>query len=67
MAYVPRWFWSVYLKKEVVKNFSIVCQIGRDHMRWEMPIVYQTAHYDYEDVMVKPEDWTWHVKTIFNF
>ena len=66
-AYVPRWFWSLYMKKEVVKNFSILCQIGRDHMRWEMPIVYQTANYDYEDIMVKPKDWTWHIKTIFRF
>ncbi|MBN1757764.1 MAG: hypothetical protein JW863_05575 [Chitinispirillaceae bacterium] len=66
-AYVPRWFWSVYLNKEIVKNFSVVCQIGRDHMRWEMPIVYQTANYDYEDIMVKPKDWTWHIKTIFRF
>ena len=67
MAYVPRWFWSLYMKKEVVTNFSVVCQIGRDHMRWEMPIAYQTANYDYEDAMVKPRDWAWHIKTIFNF
>lgn len=66
-AYVPRWCWSLYMKKEVVSSFSIVGQVGRDHMRWEMPIAYQTANYDYEDVMVKPEDWTWHLKTVFRF
>jgi hypothetical protein len=66
-AYVPRWYWSVYLKKRILKNFSVVAQIGRDHIRWEMPMIYQTSNYDYEEAMVKPDEWGWHVKTIFNF
>ena len=66
-AYVPRWYWSVYLKKQIVKNFSVVAQVGRDHIRWEMPLIYQTSNYDYEDAMVKPDEWGWHIKTIFNF
>jgi hypothetical protein len=66
-AYVPRWYWSLYVKKQILRNFSIVGQIGRDHIRWEMPMNYQTLNYDYEEAMVKPDEWGWHVKTIFDF
>lgn len=66
-AYKPRWFWTLYMKKQIIKNFSIVCQIGRDHQRWEMPMNYQTFSYDYEDALVKYNEWGWRIKTIFNF
>ncbi|MBN1307219.1 MAG: hypothetical protein JXA18_04840 [Chitinispirillaceae bacterium] len=66
-AYVPRWYWSLYMKKQLLANFSVVGQIGRDHIRWEMPMNYQTSNYDYEEAMVKPDEWGWHIKTIFNF
>ncbi|MBN1308619.1 MAG: hypothetical protein JXA18_11915 [Chitinispirillaceae bacterium] len=66
-AYVPRWYWSVYMKRRIFPQFSVVCQLGRDHQRWEMPMNYQTTNYDYEEAMVKPDEWGWHVKTIFNF
>jgi hypothetical protein len=66
-AYKPRWYWTLYMKKQIIKNFSIVCQIGRDHQRWEMPMNYQTSNYDYEEALVKYNDWGWRIKTIFNF
>jgi len=66
-AYTPRWYWTLYMKKQVIKNFSIVCQIGRDHQRWEMPMNYQTFKYDYEDALVKNDEWGWRIKTIINF
>jgi hypothetical protein len=28
------WKWSVYLKKTVFNNLSIMCQVARDHIRW---------------------------------
>jgi hypothetical protein len=62
-----RWYWSVYLKKQVLKNFTIVSQIGRDHLRWEMPMPYYNSNYDFEEAMCKPDQWGWHVKTIFSF
>jgi len=63
----PRWYWSLYLKKQVVKNFTIVGQFGRDHLRWEMPMPYYNSNYDFEEAMCKPDQWGWHIKTIFNF
>jgi hypothetical protein len=63
----PRWYWSIYLKKQVLRNFTIVSQIGRDHLRWEMPMPYYNSNYDFEEAMCKPDQWGWHVKTIFNF
>lgn len=65
--YKPRWYWTLYMKKQIIKNFSIVCQIGRDHQRWEMPMNYQTSNYDYEEALVKYNDWGWRIKTIFSF
>ena len=62
-----RWYWSLYLKKQVLKNFTIVSQIGRDHLRWEMPMPYYNSNYDFEEAMCKPDQWGWHVKTIFSF
>lgn len=62
-----RWYWSLYLKKQVMKNFTIVSQIGRDHLRWEMPMPYYTSNYDFEEAMCKPDHWGWHIKTIFSF
>jgi hypothetical protein len=66
-TYKPRWYWTLYMKKQIIKNFSIVCQIGRDHQRWEMPMNYQTFSYDYEEALVKYNEWGWRIKTIFNF
>lgn len=28
------WKWSVYMKKTVFNNLSIMCQVARDHIRW---------------------------------
>jgi hypothetical protein len=61
-----RWYWSLYLKKQVMKDFAVVAQIGRDHLRWEMPMPYYNSNYDFEEAMCKPDQWGWHIKTIFN-
>jgi len=66
MAYVPRWYWSLYMKKQVLRNFSVICQMGRDHIIWEQPLNYQTSAYDYEEAMVKPDEWGWHIKMVFS-
>lgn len=50
-----------------MKDFAVVAQIGRDHIRWEMPMPYYNSNYDFEEAMCKPDHWGWHVKTIFSF
>lgn len=65
-VYVPRWNWSLYMKRRVAKNFSIVGQMGRDHQRWEMH-PSQAFFYDFEAAMVKPDEWGWHIMGVFTF
>jgi len=65
--YIPRWHWSLYMKKNIATHCSAVCQFGREHVQWELPMIYQTANYDYEDCMVKPNEWGWHFKVVFGF
>lgn len=65
-VYVPRWNWSLYMKKQMVKNFSVVCQLGRDHQRWEMN-PSEAVFNDFEAAMVKPDEWGWHLMGVFNF
>jgi hypothetical protein len=64
--YKPRWNWSLYMKKQVLENFSVVCQMGRDHQRWETNMT-QTVDYDFEASMVKPDQWGWHLSGVFSF
>ncbi|MBN1307218.1 MAG: hypothetical protein JXA18_04835 [Chitinispirillaceae bacterium] len=65
-TYVPRWNWSIYMKKQITRHFSAVCQVGRDHQRWEFNPA-QADYYDFEAAMVKPDEWGWRVAGIFNF
>lgn len=65
-VYKPRWNWSLYMKKQVNRNFGLVGKIGRDHQRWEMhPAQY--PYYDFEPAAVKPDEWGWHAVAIFSF
>ncbi|MBN1127443.1 MAG: hypothetical protein JXA71_00550 [Chitinispirillaceae bacterium] len=65
-VYVPRWNWSLYMKKAVTDHFSLVGKVGRDHQRWEMhPAQY--PYYDFEPAMVKPDEWGWHVAAVISF
>ena len=63
---IDRWYWSLYMKKQIIRHFSLVCQIGRDIQRWEMFIALN-RNYDFEDAMVRPNQWGWHLKTVFDF
>jgi len=65
-TYVPRWNWSLYMKRQVAKKFSVVCQMGRDHQRWEIN-PSQAVFNDFEAAMVKPDEWGWHVMGVFTF
>lgn len=63
-VYRPRWYWSFYMEKQIITNFSVVCQMGRDHQRWEMPLGFTFFTYDYEEAMVKSNEWGWHIKLV---
>ena len=65
-SYAPRWNWNLYLKKQVVRHFSLVGQIGRGHQRWESN---QNASglYDFEAALVKPDHLGWTCSGIFSF
>jgi hypothetical protein len=65
-SYAPRWNWSLYLKKEVVRHFSLVFQIGRGHQRWESN-PNASGLYDFEAALVKPDHLGWTCSGIFSF
>lgn len=57
------WKWSLYAKKNVADCFSIIAQVGRDHLKGPSEAVWQ----DITDMMPKPSNWYWMVKTQFMF
>ena len=65
-TYVPRWNWSLYMKKQIVRNFGMVCQIGRNHQRWDYN-PNAGAFKDFEAAMVRPDQWGWHFSGVFSF
>ena len=65
-SYVPRWNWSLYMKKQIVKHFGLICQMGRDHQRWEFN-PNEGLFYDFESAYVKPNEWGWHLSGVFSF
>jgi hypothetical protein len=65
-SYAPRWNWSLYLKKQIVRNFSLVAQFGRGHQRWEVN-PNASGLYDFEAAFVKPNQWGWICSGIFSF
>ena len=66
-AYTPRWYWSLYMKKQILQSVEVALQFGRDHQRWEMPLNFLNSTYDIEEATVKPNHWGWRLKTAFKF
>jgi len=60
------WKWSIYARKQFGRHFELVGQIGRDHQRWEAHIAHM-RNYDFEDALVKPDEWAWHLKAQFKY
>ncbi len=57
--------WSIYAKKEVVKNFSLILQVAQDHL---IPLTHATSQYqDWADVLPCAPFWWWQAKAIVNF
>jgi hypothetical protein len=66
-AYVQRWYWDLYMKKDISHHLEAVLQFGRDHQRWEMPLNFLNSSYDVEEATVKPNNWGWRLKLAFKF
>lgn len=62
----PRWYWSLYMVKQVVRHFSMYGQISRDHMRWDVNLGNE-KNYDTEEIMAKKGQWTWRTGILFEF
>jgi hypothetical protein len=52
------WKWSLYAKRTVLKKFSIVAQLARDHMR---PAYPDLKNSEKEDVLRYNGDWWWNL------
>jgi hypothetical protein len=63
---IDRWYWSLYMKKKVAGRLSLIGQIARDHMRWEVNSG-KVCNYDTEEIMVKPGQWAWRTGMLFEF
>jgi len=60
------WKFCIYAKKNIGRNFSILVQIARDHLGWN---VYNADwnNEDYQEAFVNWDEWGWHLKTEFWF
>ena len=58
--------WSVYMKRECGKNFSVVVQIAHDHLIPESFTLTQ-GNSDRTDVLLRHGDWWWVAKTQVTF
>ena len=65
-TYVPRWLWSLYMKKQVTEHIGLVCQMGRNHQRWEFHPA-AGGYYDLETTFVRKDEWGWHLSAVFSF
>ena len=54
------------MKKQIVRSFGMVCQIGRNHQRWDYN-PNAGAFKDFEAAMVRPNQWGWHLSGVFSF
>lgn len=58
--------WSVYMKKSIGRNFSVIGQVAFDHMPYERNVYLQSESY-FGDAMHKHGDWAWILKTQFDY
>jgi len=60
------WYWSLYMKKQIVRQFSLFGQISRDHMRWDVNLGNEN-NYDTEQIMALMGQWAWRAGILFEF
>ena len=59
-----QWKWSLYAKRTLFGNFSIIGQIARDHKRIQTTIM---RSLDQEEALVKGNQWYWKLKLSYDF
>ena len=59
-------YWSLYVSKQISPNFSVLGQISRDHMRWNCNLG-NSADYDTEEILAKPNQWAWRLGILYTF
>jgi hypothetical protein len=63
---IKRWYWSLYMKKRIAGHLSMIGQISRDHMRWDVNLGNE-SNYASEEIMPKPGQWAWRAGLVFEF
>ena len=61
-----RWYWSLHMKKQVVSHLSMIGQLSRDHIRWNVNAGREN-NYDTEEIMPKTGQWGWRLGLLFEF
>jgi hypothetical protein len=61
------WKWSVYVKRNISKNFRVVAQASRDHQRWKIPGFIWDKWADWDDICHRPNNWIWNLKGEVSF
>jgi hypothetical protein len=63
---INQWYWSLYMKKQIFHHLSLICQVARDHMRWDVNTGNEDD-YATEEIMAKPHQWAWRAGFLFEF
>lgn len=61
-----QWHWSVYAKKQLAKDISVIGQAARDHTLFPDLATNSTEANQFEDLAAKG-DWAWMTKVEFGF
>lgn len=59
-----QWKWSLNAKKTVVSGFSLIGQVARDHMRYD---IYYEKNRDEEDAFTRSREWYWMLRVNYAF
>jgi hypothetical protein len=54
------------MKKQIARHLSVLGQISRDHMRWDVNLGNEN-NYDTEQIMALMGHWAWRVGILFEF
>jgi hypothetical protein len=59
-----QWKWSLNAKKSIVNGFSVIGQVARDHLRYD---IYYEKNRDEEDAFTRSHEWYWMVRLNYAF
>ena len=58
------WKWSLNARKTVFNSFSLIAQVARDHMRYD---IYYEKNRDEEEAFTRSQEWYWMVRMNYAF